>query len=236
MKELVRLQVVWALTLFGGLSWGVLVSHSDWPAVAGRLASSVVLVAAATSAWRLTGDRLARWVVTGIGFGALGDFANAGLLPGGTLMAMVAFGIGHVCYVTGIVGALRERRTAWPGSSVAVAAWLLAGVLGWYGVVWLAPPHGLTGLVWPALGYTLLLSATAGFATALALTAPVFRPLAAGAALFLLSDLVLAVALFRGPFAQDTLAVWIPYGVGQMLIVLTAGRAAVRTLRPQESP
>lgn len=229
MKGLGRLQVAWALALLGGLSWGTMLGHGDGPALAGRLASSVVLVLAAAFAWRLSGHRLARWMLAGISFGTLGDFANAGLLPGGTLLAMAAFGIGHLCYVTGIVGALRERRTTLPASSVAVICWLIAGVLGWYGVVWLAPPHGQNGLVWPALAYTLLLSATAGFGTALALAAPVFRPLAVGAALFLLSDLVLAVELFRGRFPQDTLAVWIPYGVGQMLIVFTVARQVLRT-------
>lgn len=227
MTALRSLRLGWALMLVGALTWGLLLGHGTWPALSGRMASSVLLVAAAVVAWRLTGDRLVFWTLSGIGFGALGDVINAGLLPGGTLAGMGAFGIGHVCYVTGIIGALGARRVMTFRTTVSVFLWLLVGLLGWYAVVLLAPPRGLEALVWPALGYTLLLSATAGCASALALADRAFRLLALGAALFLLSDLILAVELFRGRFPQDTLAVWIPYGVGQMLIVFTAARQAV---------
>jgi len=227
LKTLGRLQAAWALVLGSALAWGGVVGHGTWPALAGRMASSVVLVAAAALAWRLAGSRLTAWILAGITFGTLGDLTNAGLLPGGTLAGMGAFGIGHVCYISGMLGALGERRAAFSPTAAAVAAWLIAGVLGWYGVVQTALPLGMEALVWPALGYTLLLSATAGFATALALADPACRLLAAGAALFLLSDLILAVVLFRGPFPQNTLAVWIPYGAGQMLIVFTVARCAI---------
>jgi hypothetical protein len=49
---------------------------------------------------------------------------------------------------------------------------------------------------------------------------PVFLPLAVGAALFLLSDLILAAELFNGlhfPLIGDV--VWLTYGPAQMLIV-----------------
>jgi uncharacterized membrane protein YhhN len=228
LKALGRLQAAWAVVLGGALVWGAIAGHGTEPALAGRMTSSVMLVAAATLAWRLTGTRLTAWTLAGIAFGTLGDFVNAGLLPGGTLAGMAAFGIGHVCYIFGLLGALGERRAVFAPSAAAVVAWLTTGVLGWYGVVLAAPPHGVEALVWPALGYTLLLSATAGFATALAITEPAYRLLAGGAALFLLSDLILAVVLFRGPFPQNTLAVWIPYGAGQMLIVFTVARRAIQ--------
>ncbi|MGE0621338.1 MAG: lysoplasmalogenase [Pseudomonadales bacterium] len=234
MKTLTTLQRCWAVVLAGALTWGSFAGHGTWPALTGRMASSLVLVAAAAVAWRRSGVRLAVWTLAGMAFGALGDFFNAGLLPGGTIAGIGAFGIGHVCYISGMLGVLITRRARDPVAAAAVAGWLLTGVLGWYVVVWLAPPlawdsppDGLAALVWPALGYTLLLSATAGFGTALALADRAYRRLALGAALFLLSDLILAVALFRGPFPQDTLAVWIPYGVGQMLIVFTVARQVV---------
>jgi len=222
-------QAAWALILGSALAWGFVAGHGVGPALAGRMASSLMLVAAAALAWRLAGTRLTAWTLAGIAFGALGDFVNAGLLPGGTLAGMGAFGIGHICYISGMLGALGERRAAFSPSAAAVSVWLIAGVLGWYGVVLTAPPQGMEVLVWPALGYTLLLSTTAGFATALALADPAYRLMAVGAALFLLSDLILAVVLFRGPFPQNTLAVWIPYGVGQMLIVFTVARCAAMT-------
>jgi uncharacterized membrane protein YhhN len=82
------------------------------------------------------------------------------------------------------------------------------------------------GLVWPALGYTLLLAGTAGVTAGVALQERRLFPLALGAALFLTSDLILAFELFRGPFAYDTACVWLTYGPGQMLIVFSILAAA----------
>lgn len=58
-----------------------------------------------------------------------------------------------------------------------------------------------------------------------------YVPFAVGGARFLVGDLILAAELFNGAefrFVGD--AIWFTYGVGQMLIVMTAG-AALRTLR-----
>ena len=228
------LQTAWAIALAGALGWGLHAGHQVGPAVGGRMLSSVLLVVAAGVAWRLSGGRMMAWITAGVGLGTVGDFANAGLLGAlsGTLVAMGAFGLGHLCYVTGLLGALRERGARLPATALAVVVWWLLGALGWYLVVLLAPEHELA---WPALAYTLLLAATAGFATALAVTDRRFVLLAAGAALFLLSDLILAVELFRGRFVQDTLAVWVPYGVGQMLIVFTSARQVESSLLPRVS-
>jgi len=81
-------------------------------------------------------------------------------------------------------------------------------------------------LRWPALGYVLLLASTAGTATGLALQAPAFVPLAAGGALFLASDLILAAGNFGGArvYLLDDW-VWLTYGPAQMLIVYAAWMA-----------
>ena len=55
---------------------------------------------------------------------------------------------------------------------------------------------------------------------------PALWPMAVGAALFLLSDLILAARLFNGhsfPLIED--AIWLTYGPGQMLIVYSVGSA-----------
>ena len=86
--------------------------------------------------------------------------------------------------------------------------------------------HTPTTLHWAALPYALLLASTAGFATGLALQDATLLPLALGAALFLLSDLILAAQLFNHlhfPLIGDV--IWLTYGPGQMLIVYTLGRA-----------
>lgn len=226
----------WSLSLFGALSWGLLFQHGHAVAVSGRMASSVLLVVAAGLAWqrsvRMPG-RLpyAAFITVGMAGGTLGDLFNAGLFGPGltTLAAMVAFGVGHVFYITGTVRELARCRPA-PGAVAGpLIGWLAAGAVGWWLVVLEAPVDpGTAPLVWPALGYCLLLAGTAGVGTALGLADSRFGALALGAALFLLSDMILAVEIFRGDFPQDTLAVWLPYGCGQMLIVLSAVRTADR--------
>jgi hypothetical protein len=103
-------------------------------------------------------------------------------------------------------------------------AWLLIGLFGWYFIVFRS--HKPTILHWAALPYSLLLASTAGFATGLALQDSTFITLAIGAALFLLSDLILAAQLFNKfhfPLIGDV--IWLTYGPAQMLIVYTLGSA-----------
>lgn len=65
-----------------------------------------------------------------------------------------------------------------------------------------------------------LLASTSGFATGLALQRGEFIPVAVGAALFLLSDLLLAAQLFNDVrFYLIDDVVWLLYGPAQMLIV-----------------
>jgi hypothetical protein len=81
-------------------------------------------------------------------------------------------------------------------------------------------------LHWVALPYALLLASTAGVATGLALQDTAFWPMAAGAALFLLSDLILAAQLFNGRrFRLIDDVIWLTYGPGQMLIVYSVAAA-----------
>ncbi len=80
----------------------------------------------------------------------------------------------------------------------------------------------LEPLIWPALGYCLLLAGTTGVASAVAIHRQRTWPLALGAALFLLSDLILAIGIFRGSFPFRSEAVWLTYGPGQMLMVTSS--------------
>ena len=136
-----------------------------------------------------------------------------------------AFGLGHVAYIAAILGygsahgldAAGPRFGAW-------LAWLLIGAVAWYFVVFRGQKP--TALHWAALPYSLLLASTAGFATGLALQDPAFVPLAIGAVLFLISDLILAAQLFAGRrFRLIDDVVWLTYGPGQMLIVYSVGAA-----------
>lgn len=231
---LAALWLLWFLllpgTCLGKSSWHLARGIYDFDAshvpTINRMASSVVLVAAAALWWWWL--RPTRWrryallVAVGMAWGCLGDFFNADLVPLGlenpVMGGIVSFALGHLCYMAAMLDAAGRLRlwrpTAWWG---AFAFWQVFGLIGWYLVVFGGSRN--VELRYPALGYTLLLAGTASMATALAWQRSQFTMLAAGAAVFLLSDLVLAVRMFHpsSPLGGD--AVWMLYGPGQMLIV-----------------
>ncbi len=233
-----------AALLLGNPSWAGFLGFSaaDMPpahgalsATAARMGSSLVLVAAAwlSAAWwrQLALGRFAVWIALGMSAGAIGDFFNAGWLEfvpviHGVLGGMIAFGLGHVAYITGcIVLARRAGLTARAPLALAIIAWQLVALVAWYLVV--VQGTEARALVGPALPYSLLLAGTAGISAGLALQDRRLIALAVGAALFLASDLILAFELFREHFALDTECVWLTYGPGQMLIVFSPLAAAV---------
>ena len=227
---LITLLVVWAILLFGGFLLGRGPTTRRMPTWT-RITSSLVLVIAAWS-W-VTFSRnselaaFALLIALGMSLGFAGDLFMAGLLPGGrsVIGGMGAFGLGHLLYISAILtlgnqlglDATVPRRGA-------LLAWQIIGALGWYFVVFRG--QRATTLHWAALPYALLLAGTAGLATGLALQATAFVPLATGAVLFLISDLILAAELFndaRFPFIGDV--IWLTYGPAQALIVYAVGAA-----------
>lgn len=228
---LLGLLAVWALLLFGGFLFGGSPEAARRMPTWTRMASSVTLVAAGFSWYLVSRDydvgRYGLFIALGITFGLLGDLWLAGLLPGGrsVLGGIAAFSAGHLFYIWGMwqFASTHGLDTAVPRGA-ALAVWLLVGLLGWYFMVFRGATP--TALHWAALGYALLLASTAGVATGMALQSSLFVPLALGAALFLLSDLILAGELFSGlrfPYIGDV--IWLTYGPGQMLIVYSVGAA-----------
>ncbi len=228
--------IAWAGLLFSGL-WA-----APQPGRLGRmprgrrLLSSLVLVIAGWS-WALfsRGSDAAGYatlIALGMTLGFLGDLFMANLLPGSqpVLGGMAAFGLGHVAYIAAGLRASTTFGLDAPGPrALAWAAWLAVGLIGWYVAVMRGGPR--TVLHWIALPYALLLASTAGVATGLAFQSRVFLPFAAGAALFLISDLILAAGLFSGwrhPRRDDI--IWLLYGPGQMLIVYSSGMALLAGL------
>ncbi len=223
---LLILAIIWAALLFGGFLFG-----KPQDARAGRMptwtrmVSSLALVGAVwawygVAAGSATG-RSVGLVALGMTLGFVGDLCMARLLPVSphVLWGMAAFGLGHVAYIAAFIGfgdaaglnAAGPRLAAW-------LVWLAIAAAAWYGVVLRGRRPSV--LHWAALPYSLLLASTAGFATGLALQHTAFLPLAVGAALFLLSDLILAARLFADcsfPLVDDI--IWLTYGPGQMLIV-----------------
>jgi hypothetical protein len=116
---------------------------------------------------------------------------------------------------------LTRAATVFGGFTVAWSAWivwlLLGGLLGYFVVMGSAQPPVIRR---GALGYTLLLASTAGVATGLALQQPLFSGLAVGTALFLVSDLLIALDLFaKRKFPAMNTLIWLTYGPAQALIV-----------------
>jgi uncharacterized membrane protein YhhN len=234
-----------AAMVLGNTGWGLALGrdsaggHGSIEATAARMGSSLTLVVVgwlAFASWRRSpAARFALCIAIGMTAGALGDFFNAGWLdfvPLGNpvLGGIVAFGLGHIAYITGCIDLAKRAGPIAPRPMViAVAAWQLVGLAGW---CFVALQGTLArALVWPALPYSLLLAGTAGVTSGLALEDRRWVPLALGAALFLASDLILAFELFRGHFAYDTECVWLTYGPGQMLIVFSTIIAAAAARR-----
>jgi hypothetical protein len=195
------------------------------------MASSLTLVLAAFS-WaffvrQTPAASYALLIAIGMVCGFMGDLWLAGVWPGGrsVIGGIAAFGIGHLFYITAFWRFANQTGLKDPARRLtALALWLLVGAVGWYLVV--GRGHRLTPLHWAALPYALLLAGTAGVASELAWQDGRFIPLAIGAALFLLSDLILAGELFadlKFRFIGDL--IWLTYGPGQMLIVYSVGAA-----------
>ncbi len=234
---LVGLWLLWAGLLLGGMLWGVLrPDASSQVGLVTRLGSSLALIAAGWSYFLVCREsaaaKYAGLIAIGMMLGTLGDFFNAEVLqsiiplPNPELGAIGAFGLGHIAYIVACLDARKKTGlTSRTSLFASVALWQLVGLVGWMIVVYPTELAEVQALIWPALPYSLLLAGTAGFATALAVQDRRFMVLAVGAALFLLSDLILAWRIFRGPFTYGTEAVWLTYGPGQMLIVYSIGWA-----------
>lgn len=223
---LIGLWIVWAVCLFGGMALGRLnAGQTHRSPTWGRMASSLALVVAGFIWWinaRGTGaEGFATWIVIGMTLGFVGDLFMARLISGRNYIigGIGAFGLGHAAYIAACLDfSAQLGGNVLTTHSGALIAWVIFGAAGWYFVVFKAQKP--TALHWAALPYALLLSATAGLATGLALWNGVFVLMALGAALFLLSDLLLAAQLFNNlHFKLIGDAVWALYGPGQMLIV-----------------
>lgn len=163
------------------------------------------------------------WLIPlGLALGALGDLF---LALGGVqrfLAGVAAFGLGHLAYAGGFMA--RSGDLGFDGlSGVEIAA--LAGLLGLLASteVWLAPRTG--DLRQPVRGYVALI----GLMGAAAVLLPAHHgqgTLRLGAALFVLSDLMLALQLFVVKDAamrtRLALSLWPAYWAGQALIAAGA--------------
>jgi len=135
-----------------------------------------------------------------------------GLFVGG----MAAFGLAHVCYAIVFVGFIRRNglnKSAWPLAALVLVVSLALGV-------WLAP--GMKELTAPALAYQAIISAMVTLA--MLSKAPLVARL--GAVIFMLSDTLIAVGMFRGIEVVPG-SVWITYAAAQIMLTLGFTKAKV---------
>lgn len=148
-------------------------------------------------------------VTLGLALGAAGDCFLSLRGEKAFLAGMAAFAAGHLAYAAAFVAA---------GGGVpdlVILAPLL--ILGASTEVWLAPHTG--ALRWPVRGYVVVILVMAAAAFSLPASAVTL-----GAALFVLSDFILALDIFRfgpeRPNAWRARALWAAYWSGQALILL----------------
>lgn len=174
---------------------------------------------------------LAFFMALGMLFGFFGDLFMAEIILKGdrhVVFGMLSFGVGHVLYIVGLVhfgevtGTLDDTVLL-----TSIGGWWIIALVIWALVIY-APAKERSILHVLALPYALLLAGTTAVATALALEIIEFAPIALGALLFLISDLILATQLFNDvKFPKISDIVWFTYSPGQALIVLTIPMLAV---------
>jgi hypothetical protein len=201
-----------------------------------RMISCLLLVVAGWTAWwalRQSAYRRAMLLVAvGMTLGFYGD-SHVGErfwwppFPHPIVGGIVFYGIGHLAYVAacwsiGRVESMSGGRRWW----TPIAIWQVVALVSWAAVALTSDKEA--GLRVPTLLYTLLVAATPGFATALAVQRRAFVWMALGGAMFLASDVLLAWQLFHGSFPFIDELTWINYGGGEMLIVYGAITAILR--------
>jgi len=177
-------------------------------------------------AWRLGGPRL---LVTGLVFCFFGDLFMD--LDGTFLFGMAAFALAHLSFITlfvqrGAVDALRASaagRQRWRAGLVVLYLLAAAGVIAW---AWGGFDDPVVRAAVPV--YALLLVGTASTAMALDVRAGI------GAALFVVSDMLIALGAAGRMNAEDTwhqLAVMTLYLLGIFLIAAGVLNRELRTQR-----
>jgi hypothetical protein len=208
-----------------------------------RMFSCLLLVVAAWHGWVLlrggaTGQAML-FVAIGMTCGFYGD-SHVGdrfwwpQFPHKIVGGIVFYGLGHLAYVAacwltrraaGLVGGWKWN---WP-----ICVWQLVALVSWAAVALTSEKE--VGLRAPTLVYTLLVAATPGFATALAVQRRAFGWMALGGALFLASDVLLAWQLFHEAFDGIDELTWICYSGGEMLIVYGALHGLTQIVPSAES-
>lgn len=176
--------------------------------LARSLSKTLPLGLFATSAWLAGGPA---FLVAALILSAVGDLSLSRDGRPALLYGLSAFALAHLFYVLLFLG--QSSSPVWDAFASSPVAAVVMVALALSTEIWLAPHTGK--LRWPVAIYVGLI--TAMMLAALTLGAPL---VILGAGLFVLSDLILALAIFRGVSAQTAAAlVWVSYVAGQAMIV-----------------
>lgn len=199
-------------------------------------ATGLLAAAMLFQAWGAAAQDLVQIMAVGLLFGAIGDFALARRNDRAFLLGMAAFAIGHLIYAIALWAStqnLLAMGLAYDAGqalrSGALSPFQIIGLMGLLCLLlstelWLAPKTA--ALRWPVRGYVLVIGAMAAVTITLVDKAGAGL-LRWGAALFVLSDLLLALQLFilSAPRWKQvfSLLLWPSYWLGQVLLMLGAG-------------
>jgi uncharacterized membrane protein YhhN len=157
----------------------------------------------------------------------VGDLIMARLIPvpRRLIFGMMAFAVGHACYVSAFTHLLRKSPLVGLGVAAIVCAGLLVFcVWAWYNLV--CNPDRGKAINIGSLFYGLLFGLAASLAILLAIGEPRYVSLAAGSLLFMLSDVILGNWVIRGHvWTSVNDVIWLTYVSGQLLIVYSVAAA-----------
>jgi uncharacterized membrane protein YhhN len=174
--------------------------HHDWPGSAIKTCSTALL-----AVYGLI-EGAPPLIVAGLALGSLGDLCLSRRGETTFLLGMSAFAMGHLAYAVAF-------WTAGNLSPVLVAALPLLALAATT-EIWLAPNTGT--LRWPVRAYVAII-------VGMGLTAASLKGAAlvkGGVLLFIISDLLLAIHMFRCPSPWLARTLWPAYWIGQALILL----------------
>ena len=193
--------------------WGHYRAHRVVVYVCKPLTTALILALAVIAATART-DRLAWAIVAGLTLSLAGDVLL--MLPRDRFRAgLASFLAAHVCYLVAFTADARFGHPALPFILWAVVGAALLRVL------WPVLKASLRAPVTVYVCVLLTMAAQAASRAAASQTGPALAA-GIGAALFALSDALLAVDRFRSPFASARALVRITYFTGQWLIALSA--------------
>ena len=197
-----------------------------------RMLLSALLVVAAFLGWQ-AGARgtavqtFAALIFLGMAAGFVGDLIMARLIPvpNRLICGMIAFGIGHLFYVAAFLQL--ARKSAFTGIRMPIVVLLaMVDFCCWAWYTWVRKPGGSKAINVGSLLYGLLFGVMAALAVALAMHDAHYITLAAGALLFMASDLILGNWVIRGHFWKSVNdVIWVTYVSGQLLIVYSVAAA-----------